>query len=282
MMYRITYYTALLMTCLGFFSCEDVIEVDIPDRESRLVIAGWIQDNRDLQTVALSRSVAYLDSPSTTAEAGAEVTVTTASGETYSFSEERPGQYRGTFRGVPGETYTLRVVTRDDQRYVSTSQTMPLPVPLDSVYAQFQETPDVDEEEDEGYYPFWDFTDPADRENYYRWRVYANDEPVEGGDALITVADEFINGEEIVEASFLGMDPLAAGDRFTIEQMAITEEAHEFLLRVQDVTSDVGGLFDTPPGPVVGNITNTTDEAEYALGFFGAAAVSSASAEVGE
>ncbi len=281
-MHRITYYIILFMTSVSFFSCEDVIEVDIPGRESRLVVQAWIQDNRDVQTVTLSRSVAYLDAQQVGAETGAEVSVTTASGQTYAFSEERPGQYQGTFQGVPDETYTLRVITQDEQQYASTPQTMPLPVPLDSVYAEFRETPDVENEEDEGYYPFWDFTDPADRENYYRWRVYANDEPVQGTGTILTANDEFVNGEDIREIGFFSMDPLTPADRFTIEQMAITEAAHEFLLRVQELTNNVGGLFDTPPGPVEGNITNTTDETDYALGFFGVAAVRSASAGVEE
>ena len=279
---RFYIYTLVLVASISCFSCEDVIEVDIPQRASRLVVNGWVYDHQDIQTIVLNRSTAYLDGQPLPPVTKAQVRVAASSGETFEYTEEAEGTYQSKFRGLPGKTYTLTVETADGQRYASTPQQMNAPVPLDSVYVQFQEASVDDDEEEDGYYPTWDITDPPSVENYYRWRVYVDGTLLSASDGLLIASDEFVDGESISEIQFFGMDPLVIGDEVTIEQLAITEQAYNFLEQVEALTSNVGGLFDTPPGPVEGNITNTTDKADYALGFFGTAAVSRESVVVAE
>ncbi len=251
-------------------ACSDVIEVNAPAGEPRLVIEGWIYDDRDVQTILLNNSAPYFANGPLPAETGAVVEVTAESGETFTFTEDPAGVYTADFRGETGNEYTLTVETTAGDRYISSPQRLLAVAPLDSAYAVFTEVPDVEEEEDEGYYPNWDFTDPEGTEDFYRWRFYVNDVVLNEPQQIVVFSDEFIDGEELNGASWLGMDPLVEGDELIIEQLSLTEEAYDFFTRVRQITNDVGGLFDTPPDPVRGNLTNVVNEQNYALGFFGA------------
>lgn len=267
-----------LLSC-GLFACEDVIDVEAPLSEPQLVVDGWIYDDRDTQVILLSNSAPYFESGALPAETNAQVTVITESGETITYNETEPGVYQASLRGTVGQTYTLAIETSDGQRYESTSQPLMPVAPLDSVYAVFKESPEV---EDEGYYPAWNFTEPEGTEDYYRWKFYINDTLQSRAEDILALSDEFVDGEQIVGAEFFTERPLEEGDALTIEQLSITEEAHDFLNRLQQLTAGVGGLFDTPPDPIRGNITNMTDEQNYALGFFGASSVVRGSAVAGE
>ncbi|MEM6841377.1 MAG: DUF4249 domain-containing protein [Bacteroidota bacterium] len=268
-----------LLTLILFSACEDVIIVDAPEGAARLVVEGWVYDNQDVQTILLTNSSPYFDNQTPPLETNAQVSVTTQTGEVFAYSETSPGEYQADFRGSVGERYTLTIETSDGQRYQSTSQLLSPVAPLDSVYAVFRESPEV---EDEGFYPAWDFTDPEGSDNFYRWKFYINDTLQSLAEDILVFSDEFIDGDEIVGAEFFLEQPMEEGDKLTVEQLSINEEAQDFLTQIQQLINNVGGLFDTPPDPIRGNITNTTDEENYALGFFGASSVAGESVVVGE
>ncbi|WKN43148.1 DUF4249 domain-containing protein [Tunicatimonas pelagia] len=273
------YYLAGLATFILLSACEDVIEIDAPVTDARLVVEGWVYDDRDTQTILLSRSSPYFNSETPPSETGAQVAVTTQTGETFSYTETEAGVYLSSFQGTIGGQYTLTIETSEGQQYQSSTQSLQSVPPIDSLYVLFE---DEDEDEDEGFYPAWDFTDPEGEENYYRWRFFINDSLQNMAEDILVFSDEFTDGEEINGVEFVLERLLQEGDRLRIEQLSITEESQDFLNRIQQLTTGVGGLFDTPPDPVRGNISNTTDEQNYALGFFGASSVAKDSLVVGE
>ncbi len=59
-----------------------------------------------------------------------------------------------------------------------------------------------------------------------------------------------------------------------IRQASLTGEAHRFYKRLESQTKNTGGLADTPPAPLIGNIQNTADSREIVLGLFTASGVS--------
>ncbi len=274
-----SYYLLGLLSCGLLAACEDVIEVEAPEGEPRLVIDGWVYDDRETQTIALKNSAPYVVSGDLPSETGATVSVKTEAGETFDYTEIDPGRYQADFRGTIGQSYTLVIETSEGQRYESTPQTLFSVAPLDTVYTVFRESPEV---ENEGYYPAWEFTDPEGSEDYYRWKFYINDTYQSGAEDIAVFSDEFVDGEQIKVTEFILSETLEVGDILMLEQLSISAESQDFLTRVQQLTVGVGGLFDTPPDPVRGNITNVTDEQNYALGFFGASSVVRASAVAGE
>jgi len=273
------YYLLGLLSCGLLAACEDVIEVEAPKGEPRLVVDGWVYDDRDTQTILLKNSAPYFDSGNLPPETDAEVSIKTETNEVVNYTEVEPGMYQADFRGEVGQRYTLVVETSEGQRYESTSQTLFPVAPLDTVYTVFKESPEV---EDEGYYPAWELTDPEGSEDYYRWKFYINDTLHSDPADILVASDEFVDGEQITVTDFILERTLTSGDMLTMEQLSISEESQDFLTRIQQLTAGVGGLFDTPPDPVRGNIANVTDEQNYALGFFGASSVARDSVVVGE
>ena len=261
--------------CLGWMigglllaSCEQVIELEIPESEPRLVVEGWIYDDRDVQTIMLRNSVPILEEDTLPPETQAQVVVTTERGETFPYTETEAGIYQSRFRGTIGNRYTLTIETRRAQSYVSTPQWL-LPVAsLDSVYTVFKEPPTA---KTPGYYPYWQYTDLPDSEDYYRWKFYVNGVFQNAPEAILILSDQFVDGEEII-GEFLAVGPLVVKDTLTVEQLSISEEAQIFFFRLTQVAG-VSGFFDAPPEPLEGNITNITNEQDYALGFFGASSV---------
>ena len=250
---------------LFLVACEDVVQIDVPETDPRLVIEGWVYDNQDTQTIVLRNSIAYFTAGTLPPETEAQVMVTTASGERFTFVERKAGVYQASFRGSVGESYTLNIETLAGQQYVSAPQEM-LPVPpLDSVYAIRGDST----EEGADYHPAWDYTDPAGVENYYRWRFYINDSLQNKIEESLVVSDEFIDGKTIIGAEFLNPLSLSTGDTLTIEQLSLTREAYNFLIQVEQLAGNTGGLFDTQPDPVRANVTNVNQAQDYVLGYFG-------------
>lgn len=270
----------IVIQCVALGACTDVIEINAPFSEARLVVDGWVYDDRDVQTVVLTTSSAYFEDSPQPPVTNATVTVTNVGGNSFSYAEVQPGVYEAGFRGEVGDTYTMTIETASGARYISDPQAL-LPVAsLDAVYALFVESPEV-EEEDEGFYPAWDFIDPGGIDNFYRWKIYVNGEFLDEPNNLLVFSDEFVDGEELDSAYFTsGVDPLVSGDSLVIEQLSLTEEARDFFVRVRQITAEVGGLFDTPPDPIRGNFINVMNDENYALGFFGASSIVTGSARV--
>ncbi|WP_240543417.1 DUF4249 domain-containing protein [Spirosoma foliorum] len=59
-----------------------------------------------------------------------------------------------------------------------------------------------------------------------------------------------------------------------IRQLALTADAYRFFLLFQQQTQNTGGLTDTPPSALVGNVRNIANAREKVVGYFTAAAAS--------
>ena len=60
---------------------------------------------------------------------------------------------------------------------------------------------------------------------------------------------------------------------YNVAQHSITKEAYKYWETVKQVSQSTGSIFDTPPGPVPGNLYNVNDPEERILGFFEVSAV---------
>ncbi|MFY0690191.1 MAG: DUF4249 family protein [Cyclobacteriaceae bacterium] len=57
---------------------------------------------------------------------------------------------------------------------------------------------------------------------------------------------------------------------FNLYQMSISRSYYNYMLQVQNLTGDVGSIFDKPPGRVGGNIYAVNEDQHSVVGFFGA------------
>lgn len=264
-------------------SCQEVVELDLPEGEEFLVVEGWITNQSRPHDIRLTTTAAYFDDSAPIPTTGANVFLRDDMGMEMLLPETSPGVYTFPDSGTVGRSYQLEIVLENGKRYQSTYEELYEPVPILDIYWQLSED-EPDEEDGENLDDIYDvliFTiEPAGLGDNYRWRSFLNGEEAQEPFDLFVTQDDFVDGNPITE--FNVTDELYSQfDTVKIVQERITREAREFLQLLQQQTAFVGGPFDPPPSPIRGNITNLTDPDDIALGYFGAAGTDEASVIVG-
>ena len=277
------YISILIAASIAFltFGCEKVIDLDLDTGQERLVVEGRIekilgQDN-GYQHVDLSTTGPYLGNVIPPAVRNATVEVSDDLGASWTLVESAdiPGRYEtnGLIAEI-GRTYTLSV--QYNGQTFQASETLRDVAQIDSIYQHFVEE---NEFEDEGLRARIDFSDPADQVNFYMWEQYVDGElqlfPDPGNARNIIAKDEFYNGRRIV-----GYEPneeavVEPGATVVIRQLSLSEAAYDYFFLIFDQTA-AADIFAPPPATIRGNIRNLNNADDYALGYFGASAVSEA------
>ncbi|WP_027138089.1 DUF4249 domain-containing protein [Gaetbulibacter saemankumensis] len=250
-----------------FMACTDVVDVDVPTAEPRLVIEasldwekGTIGQN---QTIKLSTTRSFYDLESPNAVTGATVTVTRESdGEIYNFADNNNGNYTiNTFDPVFNEAYTLEVIY-EGESYTATETLLPT-TPITK----------VTQSRDNGFLPdalevnvF--FKDPADETNFYLLKFKDRDDYFP---YLLDVSDEFLNGNEVQlfyeKSGDDEDDEFQPGDIVDINLYNISERYYNYIrLLISQTSSD--NPFAPVPVEIRGNIINNTNSDNYPYGYF--------------
>lgn len=266
-----------------FGSCQDVVDLNLPEGESFLVVEGWITNEEKTHDIILTRTAAYFDNADPSPETGASVFIRDDEGMEVLLPETSPGVYTYPEPGDIGRSYQLEILLQNESRYISTFEVLYEPVPIDSIYWRLSEN-EPDEEDGESLDDIYDVlietNEPQPIGDNYRWRYFLNGAEYREPFDLFVANDEFVNGNPITD--FNVPDELFSQfDTVLIVQERITRQAREFLQLLQQQTAFVGGPFDPPPSPIEGNIENLTDPNDIALGYFGAAGTDRASIVVG-
>src|SRR5690606_30920513 len=117
---------------MAFTSCEDVIDVDVPTGQTRLVIEASLDWEKGTlgnnQIIKLSTSLPYFDVPTSNIVTGASVKVTnTDTNEAFIFVDQNEGTYSiSSFVPIIGNTYNLEVVY-NDETYTASETLMAVP-----------------------------------------------------------------------------------------------------------------------------------------------------------
>ncbi|GAB3509620.1 hypothetical protein GCM10027341_46950 [Spirosoma knui] len=78
-----------------------------------------------------------------------------------------------------------------------------------------------------------------------------------------------VNGRQIAQVPLLTRQPAL----LELRQAALTASAYQFYKLLQQQTENAGGLADTPPTAIVGNVTNLANPREAVVGFFTASSI---------
>ncbi|MFN8153191.1 MAG: DUF4249 domain-containing protein [Bacteroidia bacterium] len=171
----------IIMTAVFFISCEKNIDLNLPDASSKIVVEGYVEAGF-VPYIILSRSQNYFDpigqstlnnlpvsgatvfisnGPDTVQLTEVDTTVNGVSVSGFYIALD-PATLLPTMLGVPGTTYTLKVIS-DKGEVVTSSAYLAPPVALDSTWFKIQENMDS-----LGY--VWaTLKDPDTIGNYYRW-----------------------------------------------------------------------------------------------------------------
>lgn len=257
------YYIFILVAT--FTSCEDVVEVDVPEGEPKLVIDASLEFERDTSNrlelvedeIRLSLSTPFFDdTPVPISNATVFITNTTFD-FVLNFTESpiEPGVYfgsEGTSSWNFGNDYELTVVY-EGETYKAASKITPS-VPIDNVVQGDGTLFEGDETE-----VIISFTDDGSRDDYYLFDFDFS--------LFLTSEDRFYQGQEFNFSYFY--EDMVAGKEVTIKILGIDRRYYNYAgLLIDQSDQDGGNPFLAPPAVLRGNIINTTNPDNYPLGYF--------------
>jgi hypothetical protein len=275
------YFFALCVSAILCTSCEKIIDIDLDHNPNLLVVEGLIGNLSEFYYVSLRYSTSYSFSDSTDISQpaiGAQVAIKDDLGNIARLSEWGPtlGVYRtdslSPFRGTPGRSYYVDIITTDGKHYVSRPEIMRQPVPIDRLYSIYEPA----EKGIPGVYKvFIDFTDPVGKGNCYRWLTQLDIFNMVNVDID---NDQFTDGKAITGRQLVGLQSFQPGlDTLSVvvRQASLTPEAYEFWeIFLEQYESQENAPYDIPPSPLIGNVYNVNDPDDYALGYFSVASMS--------
>ena len=250
-----------ILALVSFVSCQKVIELDLKDAETFVVIEGEVNAGDSVHTVLLSKSKNFSTDNIFETISGATIELSDNIGNVEVLNEVSQGRYETVnFKAFEGRTYNLKV-TYDGKTYTSSS-TIPNKVELDSVSF----IPDGFSS-DGGLIAIPKRFDPVDEKNFYRFDVSVRrikDENNLGwvrDSAIMIQNDDFANGVETNQPIFGDLGAYYVGDSCRFSMTCIDENIYKYFY---SLTLNGPGGAATPANPV-SNI-----EGQYVLGYFSA------------
>ena len=264
-----------MLPLIVFTSCEDVVDIKVPESDARLVVEGNIMDQGAVQRVQLTYSSQYFANETAPAVSGATVMLSRSDGlvDTLQENEVNAGIYEGSRTGEIGQTYVLDIYTPEGKHYRSLPEKLLTVSDIDEISYRFDEATDPDE--DDVYIIMLDAVEPPNERNYYQWKIYVNGEIQDEPGDLSFARDDFVQ-DYVDDVEIFSGSSIEVGDTIRVEQYSISENYYEFLNQVWTQTAFIGGIFDPPPAPIKGNIYDVDDPNDFALGFFHASSIKEA------
>lgn len=251
-------------------SCTEVISVEVPSQEPRLVIEASLDWEKGTsgneQTIKLSLSSAYFDKTTDIKHVkGASVKVTNNNdGTVFVFNDQNNGKYTTTtFVPVLNNSYTLEIIY-EGETYTGKETLLPL-TGINKVEQSLLGGIDPELIDVEVF-----FDDPVEQENYYLVTFFEKGDIIPFLDAT---SDEFRNGNTISdviekrEDEDINQQPFEKGDIIDIKLLSISKTYHEYISLIIS-QSQSNNPFGAVPVTIKGNCINTTTKENSPFGYF--------------
>jgi len=247
-------YLALVVSLLT--ACERVIDIDLNEADSKIVIEANIHNGDDANIVRITKTGSFLVADTVVMVTGAKITLEDGI-STYPFFEIEDGIYELDKLGrLFPTTYTLKVEV--DGEIYEASSTMHSAVELKYLSSKFEKETVF---QNEGYSVSFGFKDPVDEVNYYRVKYYLNGHLQNNREDYFLRKDELFNGNlvqmQIYTTRFI------KGDTVDVELMSIDKNTYDYFSTLINVMMQAGIESAAPANPK-GNFSNG------ALGYFSA------------
>lgn len=252
----------LLLLSLVMTSCEDVITIDLPESESRLVIdasINWQKNtNGKEQEIKLSLSTPFYQEDVVPAT-GAKIQIIDSLRNTFEFEEyKETGIYKCyNFEPVLNRTYTL-FINYKNETYTAKERLIPV-TQLNKITQRNNEGINKNEIFVNAFCP-----DPPKSRNYYQFEFYLN--KAFNYPTTNVYSDKYNNNE--INA-FYTNGKLKTGDVIDIKNYGISKQYYDFMgLLLEQGNETSGGPFQTQPATVKGNCINKTNPKNFPYGYF--------------
>lgn len=256
----------ILVSFLLFTNCEDVVDVEVPNGEPRLVIdaslefftneTGAIELGEN--TIRLTMSAPFFNEEVTpVSDASIVITDVTNDFEIIRYWESfEPGVYTPSSYTVSGydldSDYELTII-HDGETYKATTKIIPT-VPIDGLEQGDGTLFDGDETE-----VIVTFTDDGMRDDFYLFDFDFS--------LFLASEDRFYQGTQFNFSYFY--ENMVDGKNIVIKILGIDEQYYNYInLLIEQSGQDGGGPFQAPPATLKGNIVNITNPDNYPLGYF--------------
>lgn len=250
------FYTALFTAMFVFTGCEEVVDLDLDQHDKKVVIDAnlFVGENDYNKIKVFYSSPFYADGYQyiTTAT----VTITDlVSLQVYPFTYTTNGNYKND-EFVPDtmRDYQLNV-SFNDNNYKAVSKVTQAPT-IDEI-EQINDAGFTGNSYEIRFY----YQDDPNADDYYLSQIKTTDE-----NEFNISNDQFTNGNRTNDLFFADEDQLGKTIYYTLA--TIDKDYYNYLNKLFSNAATAGNPFATPTGTVKGNITNTTNTANYPLGYF--------------
>ena len=295
---NLIYLTAFVFLAFIQTACEDIIEVDVEQKQKKLVVDAFIDNQLQTQTIRLTESIPFFDLP------GTEPPVTTATvvladtgtGKIFPFIHDSMGYYRWNPNELSGDTltvgssYALFIIENGDT-VVGITKLYPTADRIDSlrtVPTKGNGPPFIDT----GRYCEIFAYDLPGIGNHYWLKTFRNDTLLSDINNLNIAQDmgNNSNGQDgdlfIYPVRFSQLNeflrPYVGGEKVRVEIHSISREAYYWFQLIVNESNN-GGLFATPPVNIMSNLFYLNQNPKRGIaGFFNVAAVNAAEITVVE
>lgn len=284
------FFLLLVLAIFVLFSCEDVIDVELSEPETRLVVNGIVRVDATQEFLPIEirvtessgffneNTIAELESAVILAGLRDSLEPTQFQLGRSQLREYVPGtgiyepdtigtdvDDRIRTQSISSETIFFLIVEHNGKRYAG--QTMYSPtVPIDNLEQGDETLFDEDDTEVEV-----TFTDLPDEQNYYVFDF--------GFGNFLGLDDQFIDGQQFQFSYFYDED-LEPGQELEVSILGADQQFFNYIDLLVEQTENDGGVFETPAATVRGNMFDVTglDNIEifdnvgrpqsFALGYF--------------
>ena len=236
-------------------SCEELIDVNLNNVISKVVIESLITNSDNLFMVKISKSQSFFNQNNFTEVKGAVVQLEYLAVKE-KLIEKKGGYYVASrTKRVAGTVYTLNITTAGE--LFKATVELPQAVPIDTVYFK----PGIFRNDSLNI--IVEFQDPALKDNYYRIKLYRNGRYAVNDYYLMT--DTFLDGEKIVAPIYYRY--FVPGDTVVVELLNLERNTWRYYKGISESIQQ--GVNSQAPGNPPSNFSGG------ALGIFGAGGYSS-------
>lgn len=278
-MKKIGFYTIIFGTILSLFSCEKVVQVDLPAGKPLPYVDAWITDQPGVQTIRFLKAADYMDPDPPVSITDAQIRVTDLTVDsTYPFVYKDTAYHYDAGSGVIGHighVYKLAILYNGQS--FEAYDTLKRITTIDSITYKYKDAENGDEA---GYYAKFYATDLPGATDYYWIRAFRNglrnyyalDMFSIDGSFNEGVSDGFDFIPPFREGITSGNKPYEKGDVVTVQLRSLSRPSYEFMDEAENQITN-GGLFATILENVPSNLVNLDSNSDLRIyGWFGTVA----------
>jgi len=254
---KLIFILVIFVACFAFSACEKVIEFNLADSKSTIVIEANITNNREPFTVLVSKTSPYFGTTTTNLVSGAKVSVRVENGIPKYFKESSPGVYILEKTSATSKNWYIVDVEYEGVKYSARSYLNDLVPIMDFSLTYF----DGFGLFDSGYKVNCFIRDPSGIKNYYRMKIYVNGKLNDTEGEINIYSDELFNGKVVglIQHSAVFQEK----DQVIVELQTIDKATYDYFSTLESI-SGIEMIQSASPANPISNFDNG------ALGYFSA------------